>query len=72
MEESRVLFVTILTTAIWLLVTFLTPNQSQDVRLKMMPVIESRKKFIKRFILALGLGVLLTAFISYSWYLILN
>lgn len=72
MEESRVLFVTILTTAIWLLVTFLTPDQSQDVSLKMMPVIESRMKFIKRFILALGLGLLLNAFISCSWYLILN
>ncbi len=72
MEESRVLFVTILTTAIWLLVTFLTPDQSQDVSLKMMPVLESRMTFIKRFILALSLGVMLTAFISYSWYLILN
>jgi Na+/proline symporter len=71
-EESRVLFVTILTTAIWLLVTFLTPNQSQEVSMKMMPVLESRMTFIKRFILALSLGVMLTAFISYSWYLILN
>ena len=71
LEESRVLFVTILTTIIWLLITCITPNQSQEVSMKMMPVLESRMKFIKRFALALSLGILLTIIISLSWFLIL-
>ena len=53
MEESRVLVVTILTTLIWFLVTFITPNQQQEVRLKMIPILESRKVFVKRFAIAL-------------------
>jgi hypothetical protein len=72
MEESRVLVVTILTTIIWILITFLTPNQEIEVRNKMLPILGSRKVFVKRFILALFLGILLTLLIPLCWYLILN
>jgi Na+/proline symporter len=72
LEESRVLVVTILTTIIWILITFLTPNQEIEVRNKMLPVLGSRKVFVKRFILALFLGILLTLLIPLCWYLILN
>jgi solute:Na+ symporter, SSS family len=71
MEESRILVVTLLTSAVWLLVTFLTPNQSDTVYLKMMPIIESRKRFVKRFVLALLFGVLLTGVVSLIWWKIL-
>jgi Na+/proline symporter len=71
MEESRILVVTLLTTAVWLLVTFLTPNHSDTVYLKMMPIIESRKRFVKRFVLALLFGALLTGGVSIIWWKIL-
>ena len=56
---------------LWLLVTFLTPNQSDTVYLKMMPIIESRKRFVKRFVLALLFGALLTGVVSLIWWKIL-
>lgn len=71
MEESRIVLVTLLTTAVWLLVTFLTPNQSDAVYLKMMPIIESRKRFVKRFVMALLFGALLTGVVSLIWWKIL-
>jgi len=67
MEESRVLVVTVLTTMVWLSVTFLTINQSNEVRLNMIPILESRKNFTKKFILALALGILVLIFLGLSW-----
>ncbi|MBU3659329.1 MAG: hypothetical protein FGM14_05650 [Flavobacteriales bacterium] len=67
LSESRVVFVTIFTTIVWLLVTFLTPNQSAEVRLKMMPILESRVSFVKRFALALSLGVLFLVIVALIW-----
>jgi Na+/proline symporter len=72
MEESRVLVVTIFTTLVWLLVTFLTINQSNAVRLIMMPILESRKMFIKRFIIALLVGISVMIFLALSWNWILS
>ncbi len=72
MEESRVLVVTILTTTIWLLVTFSTPNQSIEVRKKMLPILESRIQFVKRFLVAIGLGMLFLLIVALSWWCILN
>ncbi|MEY4572216.1 MAG: hypothetical protein RLZ10_1442 [Bacteroidota bacterium] len=72
MEESRVLIVTIITTIIWILVTYMTPNQSGEVSKIMIPILESRKVFVKRFALAISLGILLTVFISFCWQMILN
>jgi Na+/proline symporter len=72
MEESRVLVVTILTTLIWLVVTFITPNQQAEVRLQMMPILESRKVFVKRFAIALILGLILLLVTAGSWWWILS
>jgi Na+/proline symporter len=72
MQESRVLVVTILTTIIWLLVTFLTPNQRTEVRLKMLPILESRMSFVKRFAVSISLGILFLGIIAMSWGIILN
>lgn len=72
MEESRVLVVTMFTTLVWLLVTFLTINQSNAVRLIMMPILESRKMFIKRFIIALLVGISVMIFLALSWNWILS
>ena len=71
MEESRVLVVTILTTCIWVAITFLTPNQSEEVREKMSPILGSRIVFMKRFLFAVFLGItllLLTA-VFWCWFL---
>jgi hypothetical protein len=67
-----VLVVTLLTTVIWLLVTFLTPNQNNEVRLKMLPILESRMTFVKRFAIAISLGILFLGIVAMSWGIILN
>lgn len=72
MEESRVLVVTVLTTIVWLTVTFLTDNQSNEVRLKMMPVLESRKIFVRKFIFSLTLGILVLILLGLSWIWIIS
>ncbi len=72
MEESRIVIVTILTTIVWLSVTFLTPNQSDEVRLKMLPILERRSLFVQRFILALILGVFILLLVTLSWNIILK
>ena len=72
MAESRVLVVTLLTTFVWVLVTFLTTNQSAEVRLKMLPILGSRISFLKRFALAISLGILFLGIVAFSWKIILN
>jgi len=71
MEESRVVVVTLITTFIWVITTFATPNQSEIIRLKMMPVIENKKTFLRQFVLALSLGLLLLLLSSGVWYFII-
>ncbi len=71
MEESRVVVVTLITTFIWVITTFATPNQSEIIRLKMMPVIENKKTFMRQFVLALSLGLLLLLLSSGVWYFLL-
>lgn len=72
MEESRILMVTILTSLVWLIVTFSTPNQSDEIRLKIMPILTSRSLFLKRFFIALILGVFVILLVALSWYTILT
>jgi Na+/proline symporter len=72
MAESRVLVVTLLTTFVWVLVTFLTTNQSAEVRLKMLPILGSRISFLKRFALAISLGIIFLGIVVVSWKIILN
>jgi hypothetical protein len=72
MAESRVLVVTLLTTLVWILVTFLTTNQSAEVRLKMLPILGSRISFVKRFAVAISLGILFLGIVAFSWKIILN
>ena len=70
MEESRILIVTILTTATWLLVTFVTPNTSSEVSEKMLFLIDNPRQHYKKIGLALLLGVfmiLIVAFITWSF-----
>ena len=69
-EESRVVIVTILTTIVWLFVTFLTVDQSDQVRLKMMPILESRKVFVRDFCLALTVGFFVLVLVYFMWTLI--
>jgi Na+/proline symporter len=72
MQESRVLVVTLLTTFVWVLVTFLTTNQSREVRIKMLPILGSRLQFIKSFGVALIHGVLALSLVAGIWYWILS
>jgi hypothetical protein len=72
MAESRVLVVTLLTTFVWVLVTFLTTNQSKEVRIKMVPILGSCLQFIKSFGVALIYGVLALSLVAGIWYWILS
>jgi Na+/proline symporter len=72
MEESRVVIVTLFTSLIWLLVTFVTINQRNVVQLRMQPIIESKQQFIKRLILALILGSGVLILIGILWWNILR
>ncbi len=72
MEETRILAVTILTTIVWLSVTFLTINQSEEVQLKMMPILERRSFFLRRFWLAIIFGIIIMLSITLSWSYILE
>lgn len=71
-SESRVIVVTLLTSFIWILVTFLTPNQSEEVKMKILPIIKSRLMFFKRFVLAIALGTALLIATVLVWFVILN
>lgn len=70
MEESRVLVVTVITSLIWIVVTFLTPNQSAEVKIRMLPIVESRKTFVRRLLIALSLGLLLFLLSAMTWYIL--
>jgi Na+/proline symporter len=72
MEESRVLVVTMLTTITWISITFLTTNKSMEVRLKMMPILQSRKLFVKRLLFAIGLGAVFLVVVVSFWGWVLN
>lgn len=72
LQESRVVVVTLLTTCVWVIVTLLTPSQSTEVRLKMLPIVESRMIFIRRFTIAILLGIVFLGIVALSWYLLLN
>jgi solute:Na+ symporter, SSS family len=72
LEESRIVFVTIATTALWLLVTFLTPDQSKEVAAVLDPVIGKKRNFIKRFVIALLLGVSIVAIVAAFWSRVLD
>lgn len=70
MEESRILIVTILTTATWLLVTFVSPKTSSEVSEKMSSLIGSPRQHYRKIGLALLLGVfmiLIVAFITWCF-----
>jgi hypothetical protein len=71
-EEARVVVVTILTTVIWIAVTFLTANQQKEVEQRMHAIVADKKLFIKRFIFALFLGACFLLIIAFSWWSILN
>jgi solute:Na+ symporter, SSS family len=71
MEESRVIIVTIITSAIWLMVTFLTPDQSKEVEVILSPVLSGRRRFAKSFAIALVLGVFVLLLLLVFWKLIL-
>ena len=72
MEEARVLVVTILTSFIWLIVTFLTENQSIKVQPKMQSIVESSRQFFNRLLIAIILGVCFLVFVAWIWSVILK
>jgi Na+/proline symporter len=72
MEEARVLVVTILTSFIWLIVTFLTENQRLEIQDKMQSIVESSRQFFNRLLIAIILGVCFLVFVAWIWSVILK
>jgi len=68
MEEARIMAVTLLTSIVWLLVTWLSPDQRVEVQQRILPIVESRSQFLRRLLLAVGLGVILLCLTAGSWY----
>lgn len=72
MEESRILFVTLFTTITWILVTLLTPNQSEEIKIRMRPIIPNKGILFYRLGVALLLGLFLTLINWGIWTFLLN
>jgi F0F1-type ATP synthase membrane subunit a len=72
MEEARVLVVTILTSFIWLIFTFLTENQRLEIQDKMQSIVESSRQFFNRLLIAIILGVCFLVFVAWIWSVILK
>ena len=68
MQESRTLVVTVLTTCVWLLVTFVTPAPTLYVKERFTSLIGSFKAHYSRFAIDLfyGIAVLITT-VSITW-----
>jgi SSS family solute:Na+ symporter len=71
-NESRIIVVTILTTLTWLLLTYFTKDNSEQVRKKMEEITSSLKTFRTNMLIAIGLGILVLSIQSLIWFLILN
>jgi Na+/proline symporter len=67
MEESRIVVVTGITTMMWLLVTFLTKDESPLVRSRMLPFVGAAKDHFPKFALALMLGFLMVGMNYLIW-----
>jgi Na+/proline symporter len=72
MEESRILVVTLLTTATWITVTLISSNQTKTVEENLITLIGSRKQMIYRLSMALLLGIILTYCTYIIWHIILG
>jgi Na+/proline symporter len=74
MTESRILVVTLLTTIVWLLVTYLTPNQHNEVKQRMNTLHSELNlpTFVKRFALAISLGLTSLILVALLWFFLLK
>ena len=74
MTESRIVVVTILTTVVWLIVTYFTTDQRLEVK-KRMNTLHSELNlptFLKRFAMALGLGLTSLILVTLFWFFLLK
>ncbi len=72
LEEARVVMVTIFTTITWIAVTFLTKNQKDEVKLRMLPIVEHKKLFLKQLLAAIFLGICFLLFTAIIWWKIVR
>ena len=66
-EESRIVFVTLVTTALWLSVLLFTKQETNVVHERMQGLIGSKKRFLKRLATALLFGFLLLCLVVGFW-----
>ncbi|HKL39176.1 MAG TPA: hypothetical protein VJ894_00785, partial [Cryomorphaceae bacterium] len=70
--EVRLLAVTLLTSITWLMVTFLTPRDSEETLAKFRGILPNGRTVILQFGVALALGILITGLFAFSIYAIIN
>ena len=71
-EESRIVFVTLVTTVLWLSVLLFTKQDTNVVRERMQGLIGSKKRFLKRLANALLFGFLLLCLVVGFWMWVLG
>jgi Na+/proline symporter len=70
-EEARLIIVTVLTTFTWLLVTFLTKKDDEEIIARMKKIVPDKKTLCKQFALAFGCGFAVLLIVLFVWKLIL-
>ncbi|MCF8428969.1 MAG: hypothetical protein K9G64_02465 [Bacteroidia bacterium] len=70
-EEARLIIVTVLTTFTWLMVTFLTKKDDEEIIARMKKIVPDKKTLFKQFALAFGFGFTVLLIVLFVWKLIL-
>lgn len=70
-EEARLIIVTVLTTFTWLMVTFLTKKDDEEIIARMKEIVPDKKTLCKQFALAFGFGFAVLLIVLLVWKLIL-
>ncbi len=71
-EEARLIVVTVLTSLTWLIVTFLTKKDEDEIIERMKKIIPDKKTIVTQFALAFGMGLGVLLLVLLIWKLILS
>ena len=70
--ECRIIVVTILTTATWLITTFLTAKDNKEITDRFVKILPSKNEILKSFGIAFLIGILLILFLVLLLILIIH
>jgi len=70
-EEARLIAVTILTSATWIIVTFLTKKDDEDVLMRFKKIVPDKKTVLREFRIAFAIGLFFLLLVLSVWKLII-